>query len=51
MESDTFYGDFMLKLTCILPGNLICHISSMKTPDNLRTNFAIKSSSLSTLSR
>ena len=53
MESDTFYGDFILKLAWILSGNLIFHAFSMKTPDNLPTNISIKSPlkvSLSTLS-
>ena len=44
MESDIFYGDFMAKLICRLSGILIYHVFSMKTPDNLQTNFTIKSS-------
>ena len=43
MESDTFYGDFVVKLTRRLSGNLIYHVFSMKTPDNIQTNFTIKS--------
>ena len=40
MESDTFYGDFIVKLISTLFGNLIYHFS-MKTRDNLKTNFQI----------
>ena len=46
MKTDTFYGDFMVKLTWKLSCNLIYHVLkvfSMKTPDNLQTNFTIKS--------
>ena len=43
MESDTFYGDFMVKLIWRLSGNLIYHVFSMKTPDNLQAYFTIKS--------
>ena len=53
MESDTFCGNFMVKLIWGLPGNLFYHVFSMKTPDNLQTNFTMKSPlkvSLSTLS-
>ena len=32
MESDNFYGDFMVKSIWRLSGNLFYHISSMKTP-------------------
>ena len=35
MESDTFYGHFMVKLVWRLYGNLIYYVSSMKTSDNL----------------
>ena len=41
MESDTFYGDFMAKLIWRLSGNMIHHVFSMKTTDNLYTNFTI----------
>ena len=34
-----FYGGFMVKLAWRLSGNLVCHVSSMKTPDNLQTYF------------
>ena len=43
MESDTFYGDLMVKLIWTSSGNLICHVFSMKTPDNLQTNFTTES--------
>ena len=43
MESDTFCGEFMLKLTWRLSGNLIYHAFSTKSHDNLQTNFTIKS--------
>ena len=43
MKSDTFCGDFFVKLTWRLSDNLIYHIFSMKTKDNLQTNFTIKS--------
>ena len=43
MESDTSYGDFMVKLIWRLSGNLIYHVCFMKTPDNLQANFTIKS--------
>ena len=42
MESDTFNGDFMVKSIWRLSGNLIHHIFSLKTQDNLQTNFTIK---------
>ena len=32
METDTFYEDVMVKSIWRLPGDLIYHISSMKTP-------------------
>ena len=35
MENDTFYGDFMIKLVGRSSGNLIYHVSSIKTPDKL----------------
>ena len=43
MESDTFHGDFMVRLIWRLSGNLIYPVFSMKTPDNLQTNFTIHS--------
>ena len=43
MDSDTFYGDFVIKLIWRLPGNLIHHAFFKKTPDNLQTNFTINS--------
>ena len=43
MESDTFHGDLMAKSTWRLSGNLIYHVFSMKTPNNMKTNFTIKS--------
>ena len=43
MKSDTFYGEFKVKIIWRLSGNLIHHVFSMKTPDNLQTDFAIKS--------
>ena len=43
MESDTFYGDFMVKSIWRLFGNLVYHVFSMKTSDNLQNNFIIKS--------
>ena len=42
IETETFYGDFLVKLMWRLFGNLIYHVFSMKTPGNLRTNFTIK---------
>ena len=38
MESDNFYGDFMVKSIWKLSGNLFHHISSMKPLDNLQIN-------------
>ena len=43
MKSDTFYGDFMVKLIWRLSGNLIYDVFSLKIPGNLHTNFTIKS--------
>ena len=43
MESDTFYGDFIVKLTWRFFDNFIYHVFSMKTSDNVQTNFALKS--------
>ena len=43
MESDTFYGDFMVKLIWMLSGNLTHFVFSMKTPDNLLANITMKS--------
>ena len=37
MESNTFYRDFMLKLIWRFSGNLIYHVFSIKTLDNLWT--------------
>ena len=42
-KSDTFHGDFIVKLIWRLSGNFICHVLSMRAPDNLRTNFTINS--------
>ena len=42
MESDTFYGEFMVKLIWRLSRILSYHFFFMKTPYNLQTNFAIK---------
>ena len=44
MEVDTVYGNFMVKLIWRLSGNLIHLVFSMKSSDNLETNFTIKSS-------
>ena len=41
VESDTFNGDFMVKSKWRLYGSLIYNIFSMKTSDNLKTNFTI----------
>ena len=49
MESDTFYVDFMVKLIWRYSGNLIYHVFSMKTLDNLQTNFIINPYKLITL--
>ena len=38
-----FYGDYMANLIWVLSGNLIYHVFSMKTPDNIQTNFTITS--------
>ena len=43
MDSDTFYGDFMVKLIWRLLGNLIYHVFSMENLDDLHTIFTIKS--------
>ena len=43
MVTDTFYGDFMVKLIWRLSGNLVYHIFSMTTSDNLQTNFTLES--------
>ena len=43
MESDTFYRDFMAKEIWKLSGNFICHVFSIKLPDNLQNNLTIKS--------
>ena len=42
MESDTFYGDLVVELIWRLSGDLIYHVFSMETPDNLQTNFIIE---------
>ena len=39
MKSDTFYGDFMVKLIWRFSGSLIYHVVSMKTSDILH-NFS-----------
>ena len=52
MESDAFYRYFIVKFIWRLSGNLIYRVFSMKIPDNVQTNFTIKSPlkvSLSTL--
>ena len=45
MDSDyvTFNEDFVVKLIWRLSVELIYHVFSMKTPDNLQTNFTTKS--------
>ena len=43
MESGTFYVDFIVKLIWRSSRNLIYHVFSMEIPDNLQTNFTIKS--------
>ena len=43
MENSTFHGDLMVKLIWRLSSNLIYHVFSINTPDNLQTNFTIKS--------
>ena len=43
MKSDTFYGEFMVKLIWRLSGNLIYHVLSMNTTRQFQTNFTIKS--------
>ena len=43
MESDTFCGDFMVKLIWRLSGDLIYHVFTIKAPDDLQTNFIMKS--------
>ena len=43
MENDTFYGNFYGKINMGLSGNLIYHVFSIKTSDNLQTNFTMKS--------
>ena len=43
MENDTFLGDCMVKSVWRLSGNLIYHVFSVKTSDNVQTNFTIKS--------
>ena len=44
MESDTCYGDFIVKSIWKLSDYLIYRVFFMKTPDNIQTNFTIKSS-------
>ena len=39
----TFYGDCMVKLIWELSGNLINHVFSMQTTENLQTSFTLKS--------
>ena len=43
MESDTFYGDFIVKLKWILSCNLIYYVFFINLPDNLHINFTIES--------
>ena len=43
MESDTFYRYFIVKLIWRLSVDLIYLVFSMKTTDDLQTNFTIKS--------
>ena len=43
MESDTFYGDFIEKLTWRLSGNLVYHDLYMKTSDTFLINFTVES--------
>ena len=43
MESDTSYGDIMVKFIWRLSGNLICHVFCMKIRDNLQTISTVKS--------
>ena len=50
MESDTFYGDFMVLSIWRLSGKSICHIFSMKTPDSFYHKISIKSVTLHTVS-
>ena len=38
MEIDSFYGNFMVKLVWRLCGNLIYHVFSILSPENLQTN-------------
>ena len=42
MDSDTFYRDCLVKLIWTLFGNLIYHVVSIETHDNLQTNFTKK---------
>ena len=42
MMSDSFYGDFMVKLIGKLYGNLIYHVFSIKNLDNPQTELTIK---------
>ena len=42
IESDTFYAGFTVKLIRRLSVNLMYHVFSMKTLDNLQTRFTIK---------
>ena len=37
MESDTFYGDFIIKLMQRLSGNLMCN-DNIRLPDQLHEN-------------
>ena len=43
MESDTFRGNFMMKLIWRFSGNLIYHVFFKKKQDNLHIGFTIKS--------
>ena len=42
-QDDSHQADMMVNLIRRLSGILIYHVFSMKTPDNLQTNFTIKS--------
>ena len=41
VKSDTFYGDFMVKLVRRLSGNLIYHAFSIKIPDKLQSLYIL----------
>ena len=50
MESNTIYGDSMVKLVCRLSGVLCREIWSIKSSNNLHINFDIKSPKTASLS-